>query len=122
MVTRVRRGLYLVPRYLPSGRWSPTEAEALTTLMADCGGQYQVCGLNAFNRYGWDEQVPNRVCAYNDKLSGDLQIGPVSLLLYKISSDRIGSVDLVGPPGEMPLRYSSRARALLDAVYDWRRF
>ena len=45
--------------------------------MADCGGQYQVCGLNAFNRYGWDEQVPNRVCAYNDKLSGDLQIGPV---------------------------------------------
>ncbi len=56
------KGLYLVPDYLPpGGEWTPDEASALNALMKETGGRYQICGLNAFNRYGYDEQVPARV-------------------------------------------------------------
>jgi predicted transcriptional regulator of viral defense system len=78
LAARVRRGLYLLPRVLPlGGRWSPGDALALTTLMQDRDGRFQICGPNAFHRYGWDEQVPNRIYAYNNRLSGDRSIGQV---------------------------------------------
>ena len=55
LAARVRRGLYLLPTVLPLGdRWSPGEALALTTLMEDRDGRFQICGPNAFHRYGWD--------------------------------------------------------------------
>src|SRR6516225_3397443 len=57
LIARVRRGLYLVPARLPlGGRWSPGEILALTTLIEDRGGTYQISGPNAFHRYGWTEQ------------------------------------------------------------------
>ena len=81
-IARVRRGLYLVPPTLPpGGRWSPDEALALATLIEDQKGKYQICGPNAFNRYGWDDQVPNRIYAYNNRICGDRQIGAVALSL-----------------------------------------
>src|SRR5262245_48427065 len=50
LITRVRPGLYLVPpRLPPGGRWSPGEFLALSTLMSDRGGRYQISGLNAFH-------------------------------------------------------------------------
>src|ERR1035441_1039719 len=56
MIARVWRGVYLVPPRLPlGGKWSPGEFLALDTLMATVGAKYQVCGPNAFNRYGFDE-------------------------------------------------------------------
>src|SRR4051812_28694230 len=86
LLARVRRGLYLVPPRLPlGGVWSPDEALALRTLVGDRGGAYQICGPNAFNRYGFDEQVPARVYAYNDRISGDRVIGSVSLALIKVA-------------------------------------
>ena len=124
MIARVWRGLYLVPPRLPlGGVWSPDEGLALTTLMAVRGGRYQICGLNAFNRYGFDEQMPNRVYAYNNRLSGDRRIGSVDLTLIKVADARLGATEEVatsesGPPAI----YSSRARTLVDAVYDWSRF
>src|SRR5207247_9173554 len=61
LIVRVRRGLYLVPPTLPpGGRWSPGEFLALSTLMEDREGRYQISGPNAFHRYGWTEQVPDR--------------------------------------------------------------
>ena len=72
LIVRVRRGLYLVPLRLPlGGKWSPDEGLTLNTLMEDQEGRYQICGPNAFNRYGFDAQVPSRVYAYNNRLSGD---------------------------------------------------
>jgi predicted transcriptional regulator of viral defense system len=124
MIARVWRGLYLVPKHLPlGGKWSPDEGLALTTLMAARGGRYQICGLNAFNRYGFDEQMPNRVYAYNNRLSGDRSIGSVQLTLIRVADDRLGATeqaeDSEGGPRAI---YSSRARSLVDAVYDWSRF
>ena len=110
MIARVWRGLYLVPPRLPlGGKWSPDEGLALATLMAARGGRYQICGLNAFNRYGFDEQMPNRVYAYNNRLWGDRRIGSVSLTLIKVADARLGATEKVatsesGPPAI----YSSR--------------
>ncbi|WP_165225255.1 type IV toxin-antitoxin system AbiEi family antitoxin domain-containing protein [Aquisphaera insulae] len=123
ILVRVRPGLYLVPpRLPPGGRWSPGEPLALETLMKDCGGRYQISGPNAFHRYGWNEQVPNRLYVYNDRISGDRRIGPVSLTLIKVTADRLGSIETVRTPVGIVMIYASKARALVDAVQDWSRF
>ncbi len=123
LVARVRRGLYLVPSRLPvGGSWSPDEILALNTLIEDRAGRYQICGPNAFNRYGFDEQIPTRVYAYNDRISGDRTIGSIALTLIKVATERLGDVEEIPTDEGVVAVYSSRARALVDAVYDWSRF
>jgi predicted transcriptional regulator of viral defense system len=115
--------LYLVPPRLPlGGAWTPDEALALDALMKAYGASYQVCGLNAFNRYGLDDQIPNRVYAYNDALSGDRRVGVVSLTLIKVDKRRLGDTTIVQSADGIETAYSSRVRTLVDAVYDWARF
>jgi len=122
-IARVRRGLYLVPRTLPlGGKWSPDEALALNTLMADMKGRYQICGPNAFNRYGFDEQVPARIYAYNNRVSGERSVGAVRLMLIKVADKRLGGTEEFPTRDGLKTVYASRARSLVDAVYDWARF
>ncbi len=123
IIARVRRGLYLIPPRLPlGGEWSPDEVTALNALIEDREGSYQICGPNAFNRYGFDDQVPERVYAYNNRLSGERQIGAVQLTLVKVADDRLGSTEEYLAPSGQKAVYSSRVRTLVDAVYDWSRF
>jgi predicted transcriptional regulator of viral defense system len=123
MIARVWRGVYLVPPRLPlGGKWSPGEALALGTLMEILRGKSQVCGPNAFNRYGFDDQVPNRVYAYNNRISGERTVGGVALVLIKVAEKRLGSTDTFVTPDGVTAVYASRARTLVDAVYDWSRF
>jgi predicted transcriptional regulator of viral defense system len=123
LLARVRRGLYLAPSRLPvGGRWYPGEMLALTTLIKDRDGAYQISGPNTFQRYGWTGQVPNRVYAYNNRISGDRQVGPVSLTLIKVSDDRLGGTEVMRTPDGLDIVYASKARSLVDAVYDWSRF
>lgn len=122
-IARVRRGLYLVPRTLPlGGKWSPDDVLALNTFMDDVKGRYQICGPNAFNRYGFDEQVPARVYAYNNRVSGERSIGAVRLTLIKVADERLGATEEVATRNGLRAVYASRARTLVDAVYDWTRF
>lgn len=127
LIVRVIRALYLVPPRLPLGSaWSPGDALAITSLMQAARSpatpaRYQICGPNAFNRYGFDEQVPARTYLYNTGFSGERQIGAIGLTLIKVDDRRLGSTqELTTPAG--PLVYSSRVRTLVDAVYDWSRF
>ncbi|MGE0456112.1 MAG: type IV toxin-antitoxin system AbiEi family antitoxin domain-containing protein [Vicinamibacteria bacterium] len=123
LIAQVRRGLYLIPPGLPlAGAWTPDQALALDTLMADRGGRYQICGPNAFNRYGFSNQVPNRVYAYNTRLSGQRTIGAVALTLIKVADARLGEVEQASTREGLIVSYSSRVRTLVDAVYDWARF
>jgi predicted transcriptional regulator of viral defense system len=123
MIAQVRRGLYLIPPRLPlGGKWTPDEILAINTLMTDQKGSYQITGLNAFNRYGFSEQMPNRVYVYNTALSGERTIGSISLTLIRVKEKRLGGVDEVKNSDGDIAWYSSRSRALLDAVYDWSRF
>jgi predicted transcriptional regulator of viral defense system len=123
LIARVRRGLYLVPTRLPlGGAWTPDEILAINTLIADRQGRYQICGPNAFNRYGYDDQVPNRIYAYNNRLSGDRTIAAVNLTLIKVANERLGEIEEQKTADGETAVYSSRSRTLLDAVYDWSRF
>jgi len=122
LIARVRRGLYLVPPKLPlGGAWTPDEGLALNTLIEDRGGRYQICGPNAFNRYGFDEQIPARVYAYNNRISGKRTIGAVVLMLIKVADARLGLTEAV-VLDEGTILYSSQVRTLVDSVYDWSRF
>ena len=123
LIARVRPGLYLVPPQLPlGGSWSPDETLALNTLIEDRRGRYQMCGPNAFNRYGFDDQVPSRVYAYNNRISGERTIGAIALTLIKVADERLGDTEEVRTPEGLTASYSSRVRTLVDAVYDWSRF
>ena len=123
LIARVWRGFYLLPSKLPlGGKWSPDEALALNALMEDRKGRYQLCGPNAFNRYGFDEQIPTRVYAYNNRVSGERRIGSVALTLIKVSDERLGNTEEIETAEDQHIVYSSRVRTLLDAVYDWARF
>ncbi len=123
LIARVWRGVYLVPSRFPlGGKWSPDEALVLNTLMETLDGRYQVCGPNAFNKYGFSEQVPTRVYAYNNRISGERKAGAVELTLIKVSDERLGSIEEVETAEGQRIIYSSRVRTLLDAVYDWSRF
>ena len=123
LIVRVWRGLYLAPPRLPlGGKWSPNEAAALNALLAEQEGRYQICGPNAFNRYGFDGQIPTRVYAYNNRISGDRDIGSVALTLIKVADARVGDTEKVKTAEGQTAVYSSRSRTLVDAVYDWARF
>lgn len=123
LIARVRRGLYLVPRRIPpGGRWTPSEFLALATLMEDRNATYQICGPAAFQRYAWEPQVPNRLDVYNSAISGNRRIGSASLALIKVDATRLGDTEVVVAPDGVDVVYSSRARSLVDAVYDWSRF
>jgi predicted transcriptional regulator of viral defense system len=123
LIAKARRGLYLVPSRLPlATRWTPDAALVLNALVADTGGRYQVCGPNAFNLYGFSEQVPQVTCAYNNRLSGTRTVGVVRLVLIKVADERLGDTEGRGSSEGGSLVYSSRVRTLLDAVYDWPRF
>ncbi len=123
LIARVQPKIYLVPQRLPlGGKWSPTEALALNTLMAVRNGHYQVCGPGAFNRYGFDTQVPMRVYAYNNRVSEDREIGAVQLSLIKVADTRLGGIEKIKTEEGSTIVYSSRVRSLVDAVYDWSRF
>lgn len=123
MITRVRRGLYLVPERLPlGGIWTADATLALNTLMKELDGRYQLCGLNAFNYYGYDEQVPMRIYAYNNKISGERVLGAITANLIRVDTKRLGATKKVKKGDGITAVYPSRARAILDAVYDWARF
>lgn len=123
MIARVWRGRYLMPPRLPlGGKWNPDVGLALDALMQTHDGRYQICGPNAFNRYGFDEQLPNRVYAYNNRLSGDRAVGTLQLVLIKVADARLGATEASAGTEEPPAIYCTRARSLVDAVYDWARF
>jgi predicted transcriptional regulator of viral defense system len=123
MIVRVWRGVYLVPPRLPlGGKWSPGQWLALDTLMSTVQGRFQVCGPNAFNHYGFDEQVPNSVYAYNNRLSGERHVGKITFILIKVADERLGDTEAFRTPEGVKVVYTSRVRTLVDAVYDWSRF
>lgn len=123
LIAQVRKGLYLVPQKLPlGGVWSPDDATAIQALMDDKNASYQITGPNAFNRYGYDEQIPAGYYIYNNSISGKRKIGQIDLTLIKVLPERLGDIESVTTHSGEILIYSSRVRTLVDAVYDWSRF
>ena len=66
--------------------------------------------------------MPTRVYAYNNRISGERSIGSVRLTLIKVADARLGGTEEVKASEGLVAVYAARARALVDAVYDWARF
>ena len=123
LIIRLKRGIYLVPPRMPSGgRWAVSEYFILSKLMAVLSGKYQISGPNAFNFYGYDDQVPNRVYVYNNRIFGEKNIGGTEFVFIKTSDSRLGSINKLKTPDGVEAIMASRPRALLDAIYDWSRY
>jgi predicted transcriptional regulator of viral defense system len=123
MIVWLKRGAYLVPPRIPAGgQLAVSENYILSMLMKELKGKYQVSGPNAFNFYGFDNQVPNRVYVYNNRIYGEKNIGGFDFVFIKTSDDRIGSASESQTPTGEKICMVTKARALLDAVYDWSRY
>lgn len=123
LIIWLKRGVYLVPSRLPAGgRYAVSEHYILARLMEQLKGRYQISGPNAFHFYGFVAQVPNRVYVYNNRVYGEKKIGGFNFVFIKTSDDRIESVRKSGTPDGEKVFMVTKARALLDAVYDWSRY
>jgi len=124
VIARLKRGIYLFPPRLPlGGVWNPGEYTILREMMKACrNGRYQICGWQAFNRYGFTEQFATRTFAYNNRLSGERMIAGQSFVFIKVADDRLGGTDIARMVDHVEAVMPTKARALLDAVHDWSRF
>ena len=122
-ILRLKRGVYLVPPRIPAGgKYSPGAALILQKLMEEEKGKYQICGPSAFNFYGLGDQIPSVTYLYNNRISGKRSIGSLAFQFIKVADERLGAVNTVRTRDNIKMIYSSKARALMDAVYDWSRF
>ncbi|MGD9179984.1 MAG: type IV toxin-antitoxin system AbiEi family antitoxin domain-containing protein [Desulfobacterales bacterium] len=122
-IVRLKRGVYIVPPRIPAGgKYSPGVALILQKLMEQHEGRYQICGPSAFNFYGLDDQIPSVTYAYNNRISGSRTIGNLSFQFTKVADERLGATSAVRTRNGGEIIYSSKARTLMDAVYDWSRF
>jgi predicted transcriptional regulator of viral defense system len=123
LIIRLKRGIYLVPSRMPAGvRWTASGYYILSKLMDVMKGQYQISGPNAFNFYGYDDQVPNRIYVYNNLIFGEKNIGGTDFVFIKTDSNRLGSTRSLNTPDDIVTIMVSKTRALVDAVYDWTRY
>lgn len=123
VIIRLKRGACLVPSRLPvGGRWTVSGYYILSRLMEVMKGQYQISGPNAFNFYGFDDQIPSRIYVYNNKIFGEKEIGGTDFVFVKTDAKRMGSTKSLKTPDDIDAVMVSKTRALVDAVYDWPRF
>jgi predicted transcriptional regulator of viral defense system len=123
LIIRLKRGIYLVPSHLPAGgRWTVSGYYILSKLMEVLKGKYQISGPSAFNFHGFDEQIPNRIYVYNDRIFGEKHIGGTDFVFIKTDVKRLGSAKSLRTPDGIDAVMVTKTRALVDAVYDWSRY
>ena len=123
LIIRLKRGVYLVPSRMPAGgRWTVSGYYLLSKLMEVIKGRYQISGPSAFNFYGFDDQVPNRIYVYNDRIFGEKEIGGTDFVFIKTDIKRLGSIKRLKTADGMDTIMVTQSRALVDAVYDWSRY
>ena len=128
LITKIVRGLYLLPRTLPAGGvYVPSSYLVLEALMTQAKVTgYQISGLVAFNSYGLETQIPNQIDVYNDKLSGWKTIGGQRFRFIKVPKDRLGDTKVFNVKENekktIATPYSSLPRAVFDGIYDSEKF
>jgi predicted transcriptional regulator of viral defense system len=122
-IVRLKRGAYLIPPRIPAGgKYSPGVALILQKLMEERDGKYQICGPTAFSFYGLDDQIPSVTYVYNNRISGSRTIGSLAFQFTRVADARLGATTAVRTREGLEIIYSSKARTLMDAIYDWFRF
>ena len=123
LIIRLKRGVYLVPSRMPAGgRWTVSGYYILSKLMEVNKGRYQISGPSAFNFYDFDDQVPDRMYVYNDRIFGEKEIGGTDFVFIKTDIKRLGSTKNLKTPDGIDAVMVTKTRTLVDAVYDWSRY
>ncbi|MBU2499233.1 MAG: hypothetical protein KKE57_10050, partial [Proteobacteria bacterium] len=123
LIIRLKRGAYLVPSRMPAGgRWTVSGYYILSKLMEVIKGRYQISGPSAFHFYGFDDQVPNRIYVYNDRIFGEKEIGGIDFVFIKTDVKRLGSTKHLKTTDGIDAVMVTKTRAMVDAVYDWSRY
>ncbi len=123
LVVRIKRGYYVVSPKLPTGNYARiSEYKLLYYIMQAYNTQYLISGPTAIYYYGYITQIPNRIYVYNDKIYGDRQIGGSSFVFMKTSAKRLKAAVIIKKYDGTEVPYTSRARLLIDCIYDWNRY
>ena len=123
IIIRLTTGYYLVPdKISPSSNALVDEMEKLVYLMKYYNAKYMISGPTAIYYYGYTTQIPNRIYVYNDKIYGDRQIGGSSFVFMKTSAKRLKAAKIIKRYDGTEVPYTSRARLLIDCIYDWNRY
>ncbi len=122
LILRIAKGIYLVPNKLPAGgKWGPNKYWVLQQYMNLTNTEYQITGPDAFNKYGYSDQLPFEIAVYNTRFSRNKKIGQLRYQLIKVHPRRIGGIKWLQIEGNR-IPFSSPGRTLMDALYDWSRF
>lgn len=113
MIIRLNKGVYLVPPHMPAGgRWSVSGYYLLARLMEVLKGRYQISGPSAFQFHGFDDQVPNRIFVYNDRLFGEREVGGTQFVFIKTAAKRLGATRNLKTPEGPDVVMVTKSRAL----------
>ena len=123
VILRLTTGYYLIPdKISPSSNAIIDGMEILVYLMQYYNARYMISGPTAIYYYGYTTQIPNRIYVYNDKIYGDKQIGGSSFVFMKTSAKRLKAVKILKSYDGTKIPYASKARLLIDCIYDWNRY
>ena len=127
IIFQLERGFYLVPKRLPlSGSWSPSPYLIINKYMENVGAKFHISGQAVFNLYGYSDQVSAWFTVYNNKISRKKYFLQYHLDFTKVVSTRLGNIKKAKVYTEddkfIWVRYSSPEQALLDAVYDYKKY
>ena len=126
IILKLWRGLYLVPPRIPlGGSWSPSPYLIISKYMRNSDAKFQISGPAIFNLYGYSNQVSAWFTVYNNKVSKNLYILQYYLDFVKVIEKRLGDVKKRSPYGVQksePALVSTAEQALLDAVYDYKKY
>ena len=126
VIVKLWRGLYLVPPKIPlGGSWSPSPYLIISKYMRNLDAKFQISGPALFNLYGYSDQVSAWFTIYNNRISKKLYILQYHLDFVKVIKKRLGDVTKRSPYGvkkSEPALVSSAEQALLDAVYDYKKY
>ena len=122
-IFRLKAGVYLVPNKIPAGgTWQPNDYYLVANLMECYEANFYIGGLAALNYHGFIQQIPNSIVIYNDKISKTRQVGALRVVCIKVANDRISGKDKITLKDNTEVYIANPARAVMDAIYDWKRF
>ena len=127
-IVKLWRGFYLIPKKIPSkGFWSPSPYLVISKYMENAGAtKFHISGPAVFNKYGYTDQLSSWFTVYNNKISKKMYILQYHLDFIKVVSSRLGTVKKIksyANDGKFVwVRYSSPEQAILDTVYDYKKF
>jgi|APSaa5957512622_1039677.scaffolds.fasta_scaffold66249_2 predicted transcriptional regulator of viral defense system len=123
IIIRLQRGLYLLPKQISAGSFTEIhEYEIIKYYMEEIEAKYLISGFTAIYYYGFTTQIPNTICVYNNKIYGEKQIAGKTYKFIKTSVKRLKGAEKINTENNCDILFASKARLLIDCIYDWKRY